>query len=252
MQVEKIDDTCAQECCVPPPLILPPRTDQLPFIREAFRLEWLTIKWMTVEAVVAIAAGVTAGSLVLIAFGLDSVIELASAGVLMWRLTVELRTNAYPALIAAPLLFAANAQAEEKEPSAIVEIGGAGEWGLPGSSSFGPSAAIEFTPIKNWLEIEGGVSTLFGGGQTEWSADPLFKKPFTLSDQVEFMVGVGPEWTFSQDGTKIAGEVAADFMFWPTPDRKYGWFVEPSYSYSFSQGHEQSLGVSVGLLIPIP
>jgi len=46
---------------------------------------------MTVEAVVAIVAGVTAGSLVLIAFGLDSVIELASAGVLMWRLSVELR-----------------------------------------------------------------------------------------------------------------------------------------------------------------
>ena len=91
MQVEKIDDTCAQECCAPPPLILPPRTDRLPLIREAFRLEWLTIGWMTVEAVVAIAAGVTAGSLVLIAFGLDSVIELASAGVLMWRLSVELR-----------------------------------------------------------------------------------------------------------------------------------------------------------------
>jgi divalent metal cation (Fe/Co/Zn/Cd) transporter len=46
---------------------------------------------MTIEAVIAIAAGVTAGSLVLIAFGLDSVIELASAGVLMWRLLVELR-----------------------------------------------------------------------------------------------------------------------------------------------------------------
>jgi hypothetical protein len=37
---------------------------------------------MTVEAIVAIAAGVTAGSLVLLAFGLDSVIELVSAGVL--------------------------------------------------------------------------------------------------------------------------------------------------------------------------
>jgi divalent metal cation (Fe/Co/Zn/Cd) transporter len=46
---------------------------------------------MTVEAFVAIAAGLTAGSLVLIAFGLDSVIELASAGVLIWRLSVELR-----------------------------------------------------------------------------------------------------------------------------------------------------------------
>ena len=46
---------------------------------------------MTVEAIIAIAAGETAGSLVLVAFGLDSVIELASAGVLMWRLSVELR-----------------------------------------------------------------------------------------------------------------------------------------------------------------
>jgi divalent metal cation (Fe/Co/Zn/Cd) transporter len=46
---------------------------------------------MTVEAIVAIGAGLMAGSLVLTAFGLDSLIELASAGVLMWRLTVELR-----------------------------------------------------------------------------------------------------------------------------------------------------------------
>lgn len=78
------------ECCAPPPLTLP-RADRLPLIREAFRLEWLTIGWMTVEAGVSIWAGVTAGSLVLMAFGLDSVIELASAGVLMWRLSVELR-----------------------------------------------------------------------------------------------------------------------------------------------------------------
>jgi divalent metal cation (Fe/Co/Zn/Cd) transporter len=77
--------------CAPPPLFIPPRADRLPLIVEAFRLEWLTIGWMTVEAVVAIAAGVSAGSLVLIAFGLDSVIELASAGVLIWRLSVELR-----------------------------------------------------------------------------------------------------------------------------------------------------------------
>ena len=79
------------DSCASPPLFLPPRSDRRPLIREAFRLEWLTIGWMTVEAVVAIGAGVTAGSLVLVAFGLDSVIELASAGVLMWRLSVELR-----------------------------------------------------------------------------------------------------------------------------------------------------------------
>jgi hypothetical protein len=84
------DSGSLAECCAPPPLVLPPRPDRLPLIREAFRLEWFTIAWMIVEAVVATGAGSTAGSLVLVAFGLDSVIELASAGVLMWRLSVEL------------------------------------------------------------------------------------------------------------------------------------------------------------------
>jgi divalent metal cation (Fe/Co/Zn/Cd) transporter len=76
--------------CAHTPLISRPVPDRQILIREAFRLEWFTIGWMAIEAVVAIAAGATAGSLVLIAFGLDSVIELASAGVLMWRLSVEL------------------------------------------------------------------------------------------------------------------------------------------------------------------
>jgi divalent metal cation (Fe/Co/Zn/Cd) transporter len=66
-------------------------SDRLLLIREAFRLEWLTMGWMSVEAGVCIVAGVKASSLVLTAFGVDSVIELASAGVLMWRLSVELR-----------------------------------------------------------------------------------------------------------------------------------------------------------------
>ena len=73
------------ECCTLP------QADRLLLFHRAFQLEWWTIAWMTVEAIVAITAGVTAGSLVLIAFGLDSVIELTSAGVLMWRLIVELR-----------------------------------------------------------------------------------------------------------------------------------------------------------------
>ena len=91
-QVEKMTTVCADECCAPPALVLPPKSSgRQALIREAFRLEWLTIGWMTVEAVIAIASGVAAGSLVLMAFGLDSVIELASAGVLMWRLSVELR-----------------------------------------------------------------------------------------------------------------------------------------------------------------
>jgi divalent metal cation (Fe/Co/Zn/Cd) transporter len=46
---------------------------------------------MVVEAGVAIGAGVAARSITLLAFGIDSLIELASAGVLIWRLMVELR-----------------------------------------------------------------------------------------------------------------------------------------------------------------
>jgi hypothetical protein len=46
---------------------------------------------MVVEALIAIGSGMIAGSLTLTAFGLDSVIELISAGVLVWRLTHELR-----------------------------------------------------------------------------------------------------------------------------------------------------------------
>ena len=60
-------------------------------IRDAFRLEYITLAWMTIEAVVAIGSGVAADSLTLTAFGIDSLIELASAVVLVWRLTVELR-----------------------------------------------------------------------------------------------------------------------------------------------------------------
>jgi divalent metal cation (Fe/Co/Zn/Cd) transporter len=60
-------------------------------IRQAFLLEYVTLGWMTIEAAVAIGSGLTASSLVLVAFGIDSVIELVSAAVLVWRLTVELR-----------------------------------------------------------------------------------------------------------------------------------------------------------------
>lgn len=86
-------------------------------VDRALRLEWLTIAWMAVEAVVAIVAGVAAHSLVLEAFGADSVVELLSAGVLVWRLRVELqRGGAFPEAVehrasrlAGGLLFALGA-----------------------------------------------------------------------------------------------------------------------------------------------
>jgi hypothetical protein len=162
-------------------------------------------------------------------------------------------------LMAALLLFATQVHAAEKdkEPFAEIEIGSAGEWGLSGGGlSFGPTVAVEFTPIEHWLEIEAGVSPLFGRGQTEWDTDLIFKKPWTLSKSVDFMVGFGPEWrqTISGGNTvnSVAGEIVLDFQFWPSPERKFGWYLEPSYGYDFGRGHEQSLGVNVGLLIAIP
>jgi divalent metal cation (Fe/Co/Zn/Cd) transporter len=60
-------------------------------IRRAIWLERLTAAWMLIEAAIAIGSGVLAGSLSLIAFGADSLIEFASAGVVLWRLNFELR-----------------------------------------------------------------------------------------------------------------------------------------------------------------
>src|SRR5215469_2250163 len=54
-------------------------------------LAGLTAAWMLIEAAVAIGSGVAARSLSLIAFGADSLIELASAGVVLWRLNFEMR-----------------------------------------------------------------------------------------------------------------------------------------------------------------
>ena len=58
-------------------------------LRLGIRVEWLTVAWMIVEAAVSVAAGVAAGSIALIAFGADSVIELVAAGTLLWRLRLE-------------------------------------------------------------------------------------------------------------------------------------------------------------------
>ena len=60
-------------------------------LQSGIRVEALTVIWMTLEGVVAIAAGVAAGSGLLVAFGADSVIELISGGVLLWRLAAETR-----------------------------------------------------------------------------------------------------------------------------------------------------------------
>jgi divalent metal cation (Fe/Co/Zn/Cd) transporter len=58
------------------------------------RLEYLTVGWNSLEAIAAIIAGVVAGSIALLGFGLDSVIETSSGAALLWRLSHANERNA--------------------------------------------------------------------------------------------------------------------------------------------------------------
>jgi hypothetical protein len=162
-------------------------------------------------------------------------------------------------LIAFLFLCSGNAfaQSVDKDPVAVVEIGGAANWNFKGGgSSFGPTVAVEVTPIENWLELEAGVTPLFARHSREWDTDLLFKKPWTLSKKAEFMLGVGPEWVHATKNgitaNSLSGEGVLDFMFWPSAKHRFGWYLEPSYEYNFARGHEQGIGISGGLLIAIP
>ncbi|HEV2235688.1 MAG TPA: cation transporter [Ktedonobacterales bacterium] len=60
-------------------------------VRTGVRLEVFTVVWMVAEAALSLGAGIVAGSFLLIAFGADSVIELVSGSILLWRLSVQAR-----------------------------------------------------------------------------------------------------------------------------------------------------------------
>lgn len=59
--------------------------------RIALRLVVVTLAYNLLEAAIALGSGVAAHSVVLVGFGLDSVIECAAASVLLWRLRLEWR-----------------------------------------------------------------------------------------------------------------------------------------------------------------
>jgi divalent metal cation (Fe/Co/Zn/Cd) transporter len=122
-------------------------------VRRALRLQWLTVIWMTVEAAVAIGSGVAAHSLSLIALGADSLIELASAGVLVWRLNVEGRQGTElpeeaeqrASRIGGSLLFVLAAY--------VVVSAGYGVWVHEGQefSTPGLIVAVLAIPMMRWL-----------------------------------------------------------------------------------------------------
>jgi divalent metal cation (Fe/Co/Zn/Cd) transporter len=63
-----------------------PTNDRQQQLRAGRQLEYFTLGWNLTEAAVAVGAGVFAGSIALIGFGIDSLIESLSGGILLWRL----------------------------------------------------------------------------------------------------------------------------------------------------------------------
>lgn len=142
----------------------------------------------------------------------------------------------------------------DDDPRVILEVGAASSWTTSGgAATFAPSLAAETTPIENWLELEAGLTPVYTSNSHEWDADFLFKKPWTLTPKAEFMIGVGPGWSHLTKNGKtsdvFSGEVAGDFMFWPTGRHHFGWFLEPAYEYNFAAGHQKSIALTAGLLI---
>ena len=140
--------------------------DRTILIQRAFRLEWLTVAWMAIEALVAIGSGVIAGSLTLTAFGLDSVIELISAGVLIWRLRDELRrgeefshqTERIASRIGGALLFVL---------AAYIVLGAAwslwahhgGEFSVPGLIVAAAAMPIMYALARRKLDVAGQLGS---------------------------------------------------------------------------------------------
>jgi len=171
-------------------------------------------------------------------------------GLRVWRDKMNINLAAFGlavALIASG--YEAAATEKDNDPLWVAMIGAAGEWPTHDTFKNGPSLSIEFDLIKDWLEVEVGSAKLFRGSNSEFETEIVFRKPFTLSETAEVMVGLGPMWSKAKDESwKVGTTFVADFMFWLSPEKKFGWFLEPSYSI-INPGNERSFAVSAGLII---
>ncbi|MEJ5256200.1 MAG: cation transporter [Acidimicrobiales bacterium] len=111
------------------------RADRARWRRTALALAWATIAWNSIEAIVAIASGAAAGSIALVGFGLNSIIEVGSAVVVVWQFSgadVEREERALKLIAGSFFLFAAyvtgqalwdlvaRAQPEESVPGIVL------------------------------------------------------------------------------------------------------------------------------------
>jgi divalent metal cation (Fe/Co/Zn/Cd) transporter len=68
-------------------------SEQAAHIRAGRKIEYLSIAWTSLEGAVGVTAGLLAGSVALIGFGIDSIIEVASSVILLWRLSEHPHAN---------------------------------------------------------------------------------------------------------------------------------------------------------------
>jgi hypothetical protein len=81
---------------------------------------------------------------------------------------------------------------ESKKEIAVIELGGAMGQSLTGrGASFGGDLAVEVTPAEHWLELEAGVTPLFGRRSKEWNTDLVFGEPRSDSRQKASLVSCG-------------------------------------------------------------
>src|SRR6476646_4360160 len=64
-------------------------SDRPGLVRRGRRLEYFTIAYNSLEGLIALVAGLMAGSIALVGFGFDSLIEVASGAALVWRLHLD-------------------------------------------------------------------------------------------------------------------------------------------------------------------
>jgi len=101
-------------------------------VRRGRRLEYLTIVWNSAEAAVALIAGLLASSIALVGFGLDSVIEVLSGAIVLWRLLADNERAERLALKVVGVSFLALAAYVAFDSSKTIWLRQAPEHSLPG------------------------------------------------------------------------------------------------------------------------
>jgi divalent metal cation (Fe/Co/Zn/Cd) transporter len=115
-------------------------------VRAAVRLEYATVAWNALEVFVTIGLGVAAGSLALIAFGLDSLVEIFASGVVLWHLRAEpAPSRERRALWLVALAFFALAAVLLAGAARDVVTGHRAEASIPGIVYLGVTAVVMFS-----------------------------------------------------------------------------------------------------------